>query len=193
MNVRRGRREVAIDRMADHVLLEGLAGATLRPLAVAAGTSDRMLLYYFANKDELLTAVLDRIAARLLSELDNAIPTGAPRPFALLLEQVWVVLGSENLRPYMHIWLDLTSGASRDLQPYRNVAGAITDGYLAWVTSRLEPQSDGARPLSAALFLAAIQGMYVLTAVGRPAIADAAMIELRMRGKRLRTSVTRRK
>jgi AcrR family transcriptional regulator len=165
--------------MADYVLSAGLAGATLRPLAAAAGTSDRMLLYYFADKDELLTAVLDRIAARLLSELEDAISIGPPRPFVMLLEQVWAVLGSESLKPYMNVWLDLASGAARDLQPYRNVSGAIADGYLAWVASRLEPQSDGAPPLSAALFLAAIQGMYLLTAIGRPAIAGAAIIELR--------------
>ena len=54
MNIRNDRREAAIERMADHVLSEGLAAGTLRPLAAAAGTSDRMLLYYFADKDELL-------------------------------------------------------------------------------------------------------------------------------------------
>ena len=63
MNTRDERREAAIERMADHVLAEGLAAATLRPLAAAAGTSDRMLLYYFADKDELLTATLARISA----------------------------------------------------------------------------------------------------------------------------------
>lgn len=178
MNVRLDRREAAIDRMADHVLLEGLAGATLRPLAAAAGTSDRMLLYYFADKDELLTAVLDRIAARLARELDDAIPIGSPRPFALLLEQVWAILGSESHRPYMNIWLDLASGAARDLQPHRNVAGEIADGYFAWVTSRLKPQGDGETPSSAALFLATIEGMYLLKAIGRPAIAGSAMLEL---------------
>jgi AcrR family transcriptional regulator len=112
MNIRNDRREAAIDRMADYVLSAGLAGATLRPLAAAAGTSDRMLLYYFADKDELLTAVLDRIAARLLSELEDAISIGPPRPFVMLLEQVWAVLGSESLKPYMNVWLDLASGAA---------------------------------------------------------------------------------
>jgi AcrR family transcriptional regulator len=178
MTIRNDRREAAINRMADYVLSEGLAAATLRPLAAAAGTSDRMLLYYFADKDELLTAVLDRIAARLLSELEDAIPIEAPRPFGILLEQVWAVLGSESLGPYMNIWLDLASGAARGLQPHRSVAGAIVDGYLAWVTSRLEPQGHGAPALPAALFLAAVQGIYSLTAIGRPAIANAARIGL---------------
>ena len=178
MSISNERREVAIERMADHILSQGLAGATLRPLAAAAGTSDRMLLYYFADKDELLTAVLDRIAARLLLELEDAISIGPPRPFAILLEQVWAVLGSEHIKPYMNVWLDLASNAARNLQPYRNVASAIADGYIAWVASRLERQGDGAPAGSAALLLSAIQGMYLFTAAGRPAIAGSALIEL---------------
>ena len=47
------RRGELLDRMAAHLLAHGLEGANLRPLARAAGTSDRMLLYYFADKEEL--------------------------------------------------------------------------------------------------------------------------------------------
>jgi len=47
--------------MADYVLSEGLGLQRSDPWAAAVGTSDRMLLYYFADKDELLTATLERI------------------------------------------------------------------------------------------------------------------------------------
>src|SRR5207244_11802622 len=76
------------------------------------------------------------------------------RPSAVLLEKVWAVLGSKRHRRYMNIWLDLASGAARGLQPHRAVASAIADGYLAWVASPLEPQSDGVPPSSPAFFLA---------------------------------------
>jgi AcrR family transcriptional regulator len=178
MSIRNDRREAAIDRMADYVLAEGMGSATLRPLAAAAGTSDRMLLYYFADKDELLTAVLNRIAARLLGKLAAAVAGRPPRAFATLLKEVWTVLGVEALEPYMNIWLDLTSAASRGLQPHRNVAGAITDGYLMWVASQLEPSKDSGRPEKASLLLAAVQGMYSLNAIGRGHIAESALLEL---------------
>src|ERR1700685_2497361 len=121
MNVRSDRRQAAIDLMADHILLEGLGAATLRRLAAAAGTSDRMLLYYFADKDELLTATLARIAARMIAQLDGAIPGGPRRPFAVLLEQVWAAMASESLQPFMPLWLAPGSGAARGLQPHRAV------------------------------------------------------------------------
>ena len=45
------KRAALIDKLADHVLADGLLHASLRPLAKAVGTSDRMLLYYFKDKD----------------------------------------------------------------------------------------------------------------------------------------------
>lgn len=178
MKIRDDRREAAIERMADYVLSEGLGAATLRPLAAAAGTSDRMLLYYFADKDELLAATLDRIAARMIAQLDGAIPAKPRRPFPVLLEQVWAALASERLRPFMQLWLDLASGAARGVQPHRDIAGEIAGGFLAWVTIRLQPESDGEPPLLAPLFIASIEGMYLLKAIGRDAIADSAVMEL---------------
>src|SRR5271168_3927390 len=122
MTIRDDRREAAIERMADHVLAECLAAATLRPLAAAAGTSDRMLLYYFADKDELLTATLARIAARMTAQLDDAIPIGPLRSFPVLLEEVWTALSSESLKPFMHVWLDLAAGAARGVHPHLGLA-----------------------------------------------------------------------
>ena len=93
VKIRNERREAAIERMADHLLLEGMSAASLRPLAAAAGTSDRMLLYYFADKDELVAATLDRVAARLTAMLDAAIPAGARLIFPELLTAVWGAVG----------------------------------------------------------------------------------------------------
>jgi AcrR family transcriptional regulator len=183
MTVRDDRREAAIERMADHVLSEGLAAATLRPLAAAAGTSDRMLLYYFADKNELLTATLARIAARMIVQLDRAIPLEPKRPFPVLLQQAWTVLASQSLQPFMPLWLELASCAARGLQPHRDVAGEILGGFLEWVKIRLQPESDNGAQLSAPLFLMSIEGMYLLQAIGRDDIADAARTELLSRSR----------
>ena len=172
MNIRDDRREAAIERMADHVLSEGLGAATLRPLAAAAGTSDRMLLYYFADKDELLAATLDRISTRMVAQLDRAVPAEPRLAFSVLLERVWAALDSENLQPFMQVWLDLASGAARQLQPHRDIAGGIADGFLAWTATRLEHASDAPR------FMATFEGLYLLKAIGRGDMADAAFVAL---------------
>jgi AcrR family transcriptional regulator len=52
------RRDELAEAATDYVLLHGLIGLSLRPLAAALGTSDRMLLYHFAGKDDLVATVL---------------------------------------------------------------------------------------------------------------------------------------
>ena len=61
------RRAEIIQRLTDYVLTEGLSAASLRPLAKAAGISDRMLLYYFADKAVMMTATLGVIAMRIMA------------------------------------------------------------------------------------------------------------------------------
>jgi hypothetical protein len=113
-------------------------------------------------------------------QLDGAIPVEPRRPFPALLEQVWAALASESLQPFMPLWLDLASGAARGLQPHREVAGEIADGFLAWVTIRLQPKSNGG-PSLAPLFLASIEGMHLLKVIGRGDLAGAAVLELASR------------
>ena len=43
------RREELAEAATDYAIEHGLIGLSLRPLAVALGTSDRMLLYHFRD------------------------------------------------------------------------------------------------------------------------------------------------
>jgi AcrR family transcriptional regulator len=174
MSVRERRRQAALQAMADHLLEHGLPGATLRPLAEAAGASDRMLLYYFANKEELIGATLSEVAARLARELDAAVPPG-PRPFEVALAETWRAFRSQNMARYMRLWLDIAAAAARGQEPYRSVAGQIADGFLVWAGSRLAADDEDQRAGVAARLVAAFDGLALLEAVGRGAAADAAV------------------
>ncbi len=125
-----------------------------------------------------MSVALHRFAERMLAELDKAVPVRKPRIFHILLKEVWLVLASDNLKPFMALWLDLSSGAARGLQPHLDVAGQIADGFLVWTTSRLKVEAPGNHAASAALFLSSIEGMYILEAVGRPSIARSAATAL---------------
>src|SRR5258705_10074843 len=58
------KRSVLLEAATDHVLEHGMAGLSLRPLALALGTSPRMLLYHFGSKEQLVTDVLAAARAR---------------------------------------------------------------------------------------------------------------------------------
>ena len=174
MSIRDDRRRAALEPMTDHLLREGLAGASLRSLAAAAGTSDRMLLYYFADKDELLTATLGHVAARLARLLDTAGLGAAPRPFGVLLMDVWAAIRHPDLQPYMRLWLELAASAARGQEPHRAIAGQIADGFLVWAAERLRVEDEADRAPTAALLLATVDGLALLDFVGRGALADSA-------------------
>src|SRR6187455_705660 len=52
------RRHVLAEEATDYVLEHGLIDLSLRPLAAALGTSDRMLLYHFRDKLDLVATIL---------------------------------------------------------------------------------------------------------------------------------------
>ncbi len=160
--------------MADHLLRVGLGGASLRPLAAAAGTSDRMLLYYFKDKDDLLAATLEHIAARLARLLDEAGVSAAPRPFRALLAEIWAVVRNPAVQSYMRLWIELAARAARGEEPHRPVAGRIADGFLAWAADRLHVEREADRAPLAALLLATVDGLVLLDAVGLGAVANSA-------------------
>ena len=174
MTPRDDRRLATLDVLADHVLARGLAGSSLKALAASAGTSDRMLVYYFETKDGLLTAVLTHIAARMTARMDAALPPGLRLPFGELLTGLRDALKGPELAPFMSLWVELAAGAARGVEPHRAISGAIAGGFLTWVEGHLAPPPGQSGADLAALLLATIDGMMLLDAVGLGDACDAA-------------------
>ena len=130
------RRDVILDQLADYVLAHGLGASSLRPLAKAAGLSDRMLLYYFKDKNELIEATLARIVARLTAHL-NARRLGDLLPLDALAHELLAILTAPDLWPYMCVWLEIAALAARGDPFYRRVGGQIGAGFLDWGSAHL--------------------------------------------------------
>ncbi|OYY64456.1 TetR/AcrR family transcriptional regulator [Sphingomonas sp. 28-62-11] len=167
------RRDVLIDLLADHVLAEGLSASSLRPMAKSAGISDRMLLYYFKDKAEVMGAILERIAQRLVAMLDaHRAPT--PLPVIALRKALLTTVFDEALWPYMRIWLEVASLAGRGDPVYRDVGAQISRGFLAWGAAQLDSPTPAARAADAAGLMISIEGALVLRSLGLQDIVDDA-------------------
>lgn len=166
------RREAMLEPMADHLLANGLAASSLRALAEAAGTSDRMLLYYFADRDALLTALLDHVVARMTALL-GAFGEAAARPADALLTEIWAAARTDAFRPFMLLFIELAAAAGRGEQPHRGIAARIARGFAGWVAGRLDGDPAG-RERRAFRLLATLDGLFLLHAAGLEAEADAA-------------------
>jgi AcrR family transcriptional regulator len=164
------RRDAVLERLADHVLAHGLAASSLRALARAAKTSDRMLLYYFADKDALVAATLETIAARMMAML---VANAAPAPLSApeLAARLAALVLDDSLWPFMRLWLEIASRAGHGDVFYRAVGGQLAHGFLAWAEAQLTPDARAAAP---AIF-AKTEGLVVLKALGADDMVRAAI------------------
>jgi AcrR family transcriptional regulator len=167
------RRAALLERLADHVLTHGLSASSLRPLAKAAGTSDRMLLYYFPDKGAMIGAVLEVVAARMVALLDARRAAG-PLPYAALKAQLLAIVFAEDLWPYMRLWLEMASLAAHGDMVFRAVGEQLGRGFLAWGSAQLDSASDAARAAESAQLLVAVEGTLLLRSVGLEDVATLA-------------------
>lgn len=163
MNIRTDKREQAIKSLAKYILKVGLSNTSLRQLADAAGVSDRMLLYYFENKSEILTEVLLHISAELASHLNASIPETEKLTPAKLLELGARLTSSPELQPYMHVSIEIAAAAGRGEEPYASVAKQMINGFLSWTEARLNTEDEVKRKVQAAMILAVVDGLSILS------------------------------
>ena len=117
-----------------YALTHGLADLSLRPLAAAIGSSPRVLMFLFGNKDGLVRALLARARVDELAALEQlrAPDDGAPAGLRAACAEVWSWLSNPAHRPLLTLWLE---GYARSLvEP----DGAWTDFARATVSDWLE-------------------------------------------------------
>ncbi len=151
-----------IEQLSAHLLATGLAQTSLRQLAAAAGVSDRMLLYYFEDKTEVLSAALGKIAADLTQMLEVSIPEGQKLSPQDLIKATAALTLDPATQPFFRLWTQAVAAAARDEAPYKDIANAIAEGFLTWIETRLSGGDTRSRRATAAMILAMIDGLALL-------------------------------
>jgi AcrR family transcriptional regulator len=85
----------------DYLLEQGVANASLRPMAAALGTSARILMFHFKSKEGLLQEVLEELHRRLQASFVSMVEPG-PRRVAPL-KRFWLWATSEENYPYLRL------------------------------------------------------------------------------------------
>lgn len=168
------RRSVIVDRLADHVLAHGLEASSLRPLAAAAGLSDRMLLYYFKDKAEVITAALNQTSVRLVALLAQHMDP-RPLPLAQLHAKLVAVLFDEAIWPYQRMWLEIVARAAQGDAFYKATGEAMGRGFLAWGAAQLDSPTPEARAADAARLMVMLEGMVLLRSIGLEDVCNQAL------------------
>jgi AcrR family transcriptional regulator len=148
-------RERLLDACVSYALEHGLPDR-MGPLAEAAGTSTRMLVYHFGSRDGLLREVLRRGRRRQLEVFGELLRVRPDEPYLDTLDRAWDAMTGETGRPYLRLFdaahvAQLRDSAGRPLWPdFRRVA----------TTDWLGPLERGlGSPERATVVLATLRGL----------------------------------
>ncbi|MGY2873341.1 AcrR family transcriptional regulator [Marmoricola sp. URHA0025 HA25] len=119
-------REELLDKVTDHVLSHGLIGLSLRPVAAAVGTSDRMLIYHFTSRDALVSAVVARATERAVHEV-NGLP-GAPTVRSGV-SRLWAAYRAEPLSSHLDVYCQAAATGLIGREPYLSDARATNEAW----------------------------------------------------------------
>jgi AcrR family transcriptional regulator len=122
------RREALLEQVTDHVLAHGLIGLTLRPLAAAIGTSDRMLIYHFRSRDALVSEVVAHATSRAIAEVD-ALPAAPTVRSAV--NRLWRAYREEPLNALLTLYCQAAASGLIGEEPYRSDARATNELWAA--------------------------------------------------------------
>jgi AcrR family transcriptional regulator len=137
----------------DHALAHGLPDR-LEPLAAAAGTSSRMLIYHFGSRDRLLREVLGQARQRQLEAFTELLRLRPDEPYPQTLARAWSAISGPEGEPYLRMFSRLHDSAGEPLWPgFRRAA--TTD----WLAPLEEGMGSLGRPELATVVLAVIRGL----------------------------------
>jgi AcrR family transcriptional regulator len=171
-----GRRAELTEAALRYVLTEGLIGLSLRPLAAALGTSDRMLVYHFGGKDALVADVVQLAGQRLADSLEE--PAVPPRTPGDLVRYAWHVLDTPLAAGTMRLYLELCVLSLREPGRWTEAHQLIREPWLALLCRALTELGvcAAAAPSLADLVLDTVDGLLLDRMAGpEPERCDAAL------------------
>ena len=128
------RRAALAEAATDYALEHGLIGLSLRPLAAAIGTSDRMLLYHFADKDDLVATVLRVSTDRSVEEIRALAPAADVPGFVV---GFWDASTSGQLERCQRLYVEAAALGLLGQEPYASVVREANDRWTAALESRV--------------------------------------------------------
>src|SRR4051812_22035613 len=109
-------RQRILDACTDHALEHGLPDR-LWPLAAAAGTSNRMLIYHFGSRDRLLREVLGQARRRQVEAFTELLRLRPDEPYPTTLARAWSAISGPQGEPYLRMFGRLHDTAGEPLWP----------------------------------------------------------------------------
>lgn len=143
-NVPPTERDRLLGLAVDYVLANGVASLTLRGLAAAIGSNNRMLLYYFGSKDQLTMEALDAASSRFprFRSISRRLRT-SPADLANRLSDAWNGISAAETRPFARLFFEVFGLAVNRPDIYRAWLENVAHELVADVAATFEREGMG--------------------------------------------------
>lgn len=151
---------------------DGLSHLSFGNVARHLGISDRVVVYYFPSKDDLIGEVLVALGAQLQAALAPAFARPAA-DHVEVLRVAWPVLARPEVDPVFALFFEASGLAATGREPYRTLVAELMQGWTVWVQSLLRG-TPAQRRAEAIAAMATIDGLLLMRQVVGPDAADVA-------------------
>jgi len=139
----------------------GLSSLTFARVAEALGISDRMVVYYFPTKVDLVVGVAERLGSELQDLLARAFGDERRSPEELL-SFAWPVLATRRGDRVFALFFEMIGFASSGQEPYPAMVRALMEGWRDWLAERVEGDRIDLRRRGALSVMARIDGLLLM-------------------------------
>ena len=157
-------------------LEDGLSQLTFGRLAKRLGISDRIIVYYFPSKDDLVSEVILAMGLRLRQTLVAAFTTPAADHRELMTAAWPVVARPENDRVFA-LFFEANGLAAVGRDPYRELVPTLVQVWIDWAAEFIEGTPEHRRR-QAETAVALLDGLLLLRQLVGPEAGDRAAATL---------------
>ena len=150
-----------LDEAVEVAVANGLAELTFAKVAAGLGISDRMVVYYFPTKLDLVAGVATRLGAELQQLLAKAFGDERRSPDDLLA-LAWPVLASRRGDRVFALFFEMIGYASAGQEPYPQMVRSLMEAWRDWLAERVVGERTDVRRRRALSVMARIDGLLMI-------------------------------
>ena len=151
---------------------DGLSQLTFGRVGKRLGISDRIVVYYFPTKDDLISEVLSAMGAELQTTLAPAFSTPAADHIELL-RTAWPLLARPQADPVFALFFEAGGLAATGREPFRTLVPQLIEGWIEWAATFVRGR-PARRRAEAEAAIAALDGLLLLRQLAGSEVAERA-------------------
>ena len=158
---------------------DGLSRLSFGRVAKHLGVNDRIVVYYFPTKDDLVSEVVVAMGIQLQQTLAPAFASPAADHLDLL-RTAWPILAHPEADPVFALFFEANGLAAAGRAPYADLVPQLVDAWIAWAAEFLAGGPEQRR-IEAETAIALVDGLLLLRQLAGPEAADRAARRLGIR------------